>query len=123
VINPEQFARVLVARLAPILPPGFAARADGEVVRIEADDGAGASTSLAHLDPDEAEPQDYADAAWNVLSMVQDVVSETVTEPWPAALDGTTDLAEPGAAAEGASVRLFFGPEDRPVLTLRSIDL
>ena len=92
-------------------------------MRIEGADGLGASTSLAHLDPGDAEPQDYADAAWNVLSMAQDVVSESTTEPWPAAVAGTDDLAEPGARAENGQVDLWFGAEDQPALTLRPIEI
>ena len=123
-MTPAQFAQVLVARLASILPPGFEARAEDGVIHLDAPDGVGSSsTSLAYLDPDEAEAQDYADAAWNVLSMAQDVVSETTTDPWPVALGTGLDLAEPGTRVEGQAVQMYFGPEDRPVLTLPPIHL
>ena len=122
-IRPDVFARALVERLAAILPAGFTAAADGDRVRVEAPDGQGASTSLAHLDQEEAEPQDYADAAWNVLSLAQDVVSETAADPWPAALGPGSDLAEPGARVNGQTIHLYFGREDHPALHLAPIDV
>ena len=122
-IKPEQFARTLVERLGPVLPAGFTVRADGDVVRIEGGEGLGASASLALLDPEEAEPQDYADAAWNVLSMAQDVVSETAAEPWPAPMGSADDIPEPGTRVEGLTIHLYFGPDEQPVLLLSPIDL
>jgi hypothetical protein len=123
VIRPDVFARALVERLAAILPAGFTVAADGDRVRVEAPDGQGAATSLAHLDQEEAEPQDYADAAWNVLSLAQDVVSETAADPWPAALGPGSDLAEPGARVNGQTIHLYFGREDDPALHLAPIDV
>jgi hypothetical protein len=124
VISPTQLARALVERLAGILPPGFAARAEGDFVAIDAPGGLGGGTTLAgQLDQDDLTPQDYADAAWNVLSLAQDVVSETTTDPWPAAIGPGRDLAEPSAQIEGDTIRLFFGAEDQPVVILPPIDL
>ena len=117
------FARALVASLTPALPPGFAARVEGDIIRLETPDGLGASTSFAYLDPEEANAEDYADAAWNVLSMAQDVVSETATEPWPAAIGPGLDLPDPGTRVEGQTVHLYFGTEEQPVLTLAPIQL
>jgi hypothetical protein len=118
-----KFAWEIATRLAAILPAGFAARVEGDVIQIEAPDGLGASTSVGHLDPAEAEPEDYADAAWNALSMAQDVVSETTPTPWPAPLGPGVDLAEPGTRAEGRVIHLWFGVEQAPVLRLRPIAL
>lgn len=123
-MSPEQFAAALVERLAPLLPAGFSARAEEGGVYIDAPDGLGSATSVADLlDRDDLEPQDYADVAWAVLSMAQDVVSETITEPWPAAMGGTTDLAEPGTRVEGLAVHLYFGAEEQPVLILPPVQL
>lgn len=116
-------ASALADRLAAVLPPGFTARSDGADFHVDAPDGVGSMTSLAHLDADDVEPQDYADAAWNVLSMVQDVVSETTTDPWPAAAGSGSDLAEPSTSVDGSQIRLCFGAEDDPVLTLPPIGL
>jgi len=121
-MTPEQFAAGLVQRLIPVLPAGFAARADGDVVSVDAPDGFGGGTALAGLlDRDDLDLQDYADAAWSVLSMAQDVVCETTSDPWPAAVGPERDLAEPGTRVDGASIALWFGAEDQPVLTLAPI--
>jgi hypothetical protein len=123
-MSPEQFAAALVERLAPILPAGFSARADAGGVCIDAPDGLGSATSVADLlDRDDLEPQDYADVAWAVLSMAQDVVSETTTDPWPVAMGSTRDLAEPGTRVEGGTVHLYFGAEEQPVLILPPVQI
>lgn len=116
-------AWALAERLAAVLPSGFTVRSEGADFSVDAPDGMGSTTSLAHLDVEEVEAQDYADAAWAVLSMAQDVVSETTTEPWPAALGPGLDLAEPGTAVNGTEILLFFGTEDQPVLTLPPIPI
>jgi hypothetical protein len=124
VISPEQFGRALVERLAPILPAGFAAHADSGAVQIDAPDGFGSATHIAELlDRDDLLAEDYATAAWTVLSMAQDVVSETTTDPWPSALGPGGDLAEPGTKVDGAQIHLWFGAEDQPVLTLPPIEI
>ena len=122
-MTPTTFARELVARLESILPGGFAIRADGDTILLDPPDHILASTSLSHIDPDDHEPEDYASAAWNVLSMAQDVVNETSGDPWPAGLGPETDLAEPGTRADGQTIHLWFGAEDQPVLRLPAIEL
>jgi hypothetical protein len=123
-ITAADFALALVERLTPILPAGFAARAEGGTVHIDAAGGLGGATSVADLlEPDDLEAEDYASAAWMVLSMAQDVVSETTAEPWPVALGERLDLAEPGTRVEGRQIALYFGAEDQPLLTLPPIPL
>jgi hypothetical protein len=117
------FARALAERLAAVLPPGFMARSVGAKVYLDAPDSIGSATSLGHLDAEDVEPQDYADAAWNVLSMAQDVVSETATDPWPAAAGSGSDLAEPWTSVHGTELRLGFGADDAPAMTLPPIPL
>ena len=121
-MTPSLFARELVSRLAAILPPGFTARADADTIHIDAPDGVGAATSLAHIDPDGAEAEDYASAAWNALSMAQDVVSES-GDAWPAALGADGDVAAPDTRAEGDVIHLWFGDEAAPVVRLAPIPL
>ena len=123
-LTPEGFARALVERLAPILPDGFVARAEEGAVHVDAPDGRGAATSLTELlDRDDLEPQDYADAAWAVLSLAQDVVSETRTNPWPGPIGGADDIPEPATHVEGRTVHLCFGPADQPTLRMAPIVL
>lgn len=122
-MTPTAFARELVARLESILPGGFAVRAEGDAVTIDPPDHVLVSTSLSHIDPDDHDPEDFASAAWNVLSMAQDVVNQTSGDPWPAGLGPGTDLAEPGTRADGRAIQLWFGAEDRPALRLPVIEV
>ena len=55
--------------------------------------------------------------------MVQDVISETTTEPWPVSMGDADDIPEPGTRAEGGKVHLYFGSDDQPALVLSPIDL
>ena len=122
-MTPAAFADALVTAIADVLPAGFVARADGDVIYVDPPGGHGVSTSLAQLDPENTDADDYADAAWNVLSMVQDVVSESTAEPWPAALGPSGDLPEPGTRVDGRTVHLYFGTDEQPILTVASIPL
>jgi hypothetical protein len=122
-MTPSDFARELVSRLAEILPPGFAARAEAGNIHIDSPDGMGSATSLAHIDPEDAEAEDYASAAWNVLSMAQDVVSETSGDPWPAAVGPSRDLAAPDTRVDDDAIHLWFGDEGAPVVRLAPIPL
>ncbi|MDH4064045.1 MAG: hypothetical protein OEW19_06570, partial [Acidobacteriota bacterium] len=106
-MTPTAFAREIVDRLETILPGGFAARADGDTIVIDPPDHVLSSTSLSHIDPDDDDPENYASAAWNVLSMAQDLVNETSGDPWPAGLGPGTDLAEPGTRADGQTIHMW----------------
>lgn len=120
-MTPQRFAEALVARIQPVVPDGFVVRAEGDHVRVVPPEGTGTSASLGYLDPGEADADDYADAAWNVLSMVQDAVSEYVAEPWPSGAGD--DVADPGTRADAGVVRLWFGDETAPVVVLEAIPL
>ena len=122
-MTPARFAEALAARIQPLLPEGFAVHADGDHVRVVPPEGPGTSASLGYLDPGDADVDDYADAAWNVLSMVQDAVSEYVAEPWPSGAGSGDDLADPGTRADEGVVRLWFGDESAPVLVLDGIPI
>ena len=111
-MTPSELAAELAARLAAVLPPGFGARSDGGVVDVDTPDGFGCRGLARSLSiRARLEPQDLADAAWNVFSMAQDVVSETATEPWPSAVGPGRDLAE-ARGSRGSTAR------DQPALIL-----
>lgn len=122
-MTPARFAQGLVERLVPLVPEGIVVRAAGDHVHVFLPDGPGTSASVGHLDPAEAEDEDYADAAWNVLSMVQDAVSEQTDEPWPGAAGPSGDLPEPGTRVEAGAVHLWFGDEEQPVCVLPPLPL
>ncbi len=122
-MTPALFARELAAALAASLPEGFTAAADAETVSIETPDGGGATTALDLEADDIGDFEVYAEAAEGVLSLAQDVVCEALDTTWPAAAGGSVDLPIPGARVDGASMQLWYGDEDAPVLTLAAIAL
>lgn len=122
-MTPAAFAKELAAVLAASLPDGFTATAEDESITIDPPDGLGSTTAL-NIDPEEADDLDvYADAAEGVLSLAQDVVSETTGTPWPPTTGPNLDLAMPGARADGGVVHLWYGDEDAPMLHVGEIRL
>jgi len=47
--------------------------------------------------------------AWNVLSSVQDGISEGTTDPWPALAGG--GMSMPGTRTDGVQVLMWYGPD------------
>jgi hypothetical protein len=62
-------------------------------------------------------------AAWNVLSHLQDFVSEHRAEPWPRWERGPEPLPSPGVSVRGGALHLWYGKEDDPALRLEPIRL
>ena len=59
-----------------------------------------------------------------LLSDVQDVVSETTTEPWPLAIvNGRKDMAMPDATVEADELLMWYGERAAPVLRLPAVRL
>ena len=62
--------------------------------------------------------------ALQLMSDVQDVVSETTTEPWPLiVVNGRTDMAMPDAAVEEDDLVMWFGDRSGPALRLPPVSL
>lgn len=114
----DALARELSARLNEVLPAGFRVRVDGTDVIVDAPDGLGFTTYLCAVNADE-----YAGAAQQLLSGIQDLVCQTTATPWPRARGPRLNLAMPDAALVGNELRCWFGSVDHPVLTLRSIPI
>lgn len=122
-MTPTTFARELAATLAASLPAGFTVSADGELITIEPPDGVGVATALDIEAGDSGDFEVYADAAEGVLSLAQDVVCEALDMTWPAAGGSSVDLPIPGTRVDGATMQLWYGDEDAPVLHLKAIAL
>jgi hypothetical protein len=122
-VTPTAFARELAATLAASLPDGFTASAEGELITIEPPDGIGVATALDIEADDSGDFEVYAEAAEGVLSLAQDVVCEALDAIWPAAGGASVDLPIPGARVDGATMQLWYGDEDAPVLRLKAIVL
>jgi hypothetical protein len=132
-----RLAAALAERLAAVVPAPFRVGAEGGWVVLHRGDVWDGSSDVAggldqEVDPTHPyhEPRDEdwsladraAMVAEGVLSSVQDAVSEATAEPWPA-LPGRR-MAMPGTRTDGASVYLWYGPdEDAAVLAFAPIRL
>ncbi len=64
------------------------------------------------------------DVALQLMSDVQDLVSEMTTEPWPLVLvNGRRDMAMAEASLEGDELLLWFGERSSPALRLPPVRL
>ena len=59
-----------------------------------------------------------------LMSEVQDLVSETTTEPWPPiVVNGSRDMAMPDAAIDQNDLDMWYGDRNAPALRLPSVSL
>jgi len=123
-VSSHDLAVALARRLNGVVPPGISVHAqDGELAVLHDGDVIGISGAPAILETVEAlrEPRENLETAVRAsLSGVQDYVADATTEPWPGS-GGTQP--NPDARVEADTVRMWFGPEDAPVLRLPPIDL
>jgi hypothetical protein len=58
------------------------------------------------------------------MSRVQDILSETTTEPWPlVVVNNRRDMALADAAIEGDELHMWYGERSTPALKLPSVHL
>ena len=123
-MNGTQFAKALAERLAEVLPDGFSITAAGSYLGLSCPDGFDSSSWAGQVDDDPTDFALYPEAAWVVLSSVQDGISVTLREPWPClASDQSRELALPGAKVVGDSLVMWYGTEEAPAIRLRPISL
>jgi hypothetical protein len=121
--SPDSFAAALAACLNQVVPPGLSVRSQGISVnvysaRTSRHAGAGAQRLGELTEPVEKQIEGIA---WAILNGAQDGIMDILTEQWPLGSDGRA--AEPGARVEGDQLRMWFGEERAPVLTLPPLDL
>ena len=59
-----------------------------------------------------------------LLSQIQDLVSEATTEPWPLVLtNGRRDMALGDAAVVGGELLMWYGDRDAPTLRIPTVSL
>jgi hypothetical protein len=62
--------------------------------------------------------------ALQLMSDVQDLVSETTTDPWPPiVLNGRRDMAKPDAAIAEDNLHMWYGDRNAPTLRLPPVPL
>lgn len=115
-------AAALAQRVAPHLPAGLTAHADGGLVYVRAVDGTSGGTDIAWMLA--ANPRPWEELVVAVieraLNAVQDKAAEASGSPWPG--EGTV-LPLPWALVDGDVVRLGYGEPDAPTLALASLEL
>jgi hypothetical protein len=64
------------------------------------------------------------DAAYELMSQVQDVVAESTREPWPLiVVNGRRDMAIAEAVIEGDELLMWYGERSAPTLMLPRVGL
>ena len=122
-LTSAEFGRLLCALLTGSLPAGVSLIAHDDRVDVVTPGGDVYSTAFGDLDASETEPDDYADAAWNVLSLVQDVVCESTGRAWPGDARDVEDVPDVGTQVTGDLLQCWYGDEAQPVLRLAPMRL
>ncbi|QXJ23084.1 hypothetical protein AGRA3207_004199 [Actinomadura graeca] len=119
----HKLAALLAERLAGVLPRPLTVRAEGHRLLITAGGSpqCGSAAAIIVEDPGDDLDARIETAATAVLSDVQDCVAHILTEPWPPAQPYGM-LPPPGARATASTVRLWYGDEENPCVTLPPID-
>jgi hypothetical protein len=88
-------------------------------IAFEGESWGGSATTSADLTPER-----WVSFARYLLSQVQDVVSETTTDPWPEVrVDGRRSQAEADACIEGRFLHMWFGPKEQPLVEFASVQV
>lgn len=119
-----RFAAALVERLALVLPKGFSISSEGHNLTLDTPDGLGNSAWAGAVDENPTDFALYPDAAWVVLSSIQDGVTLTLRECWPLIIvGGEHKMAMPGAKVAEDTLELWYGDEEAPVIRFPPIKL
>jgi hypothetical protein len=120
----DLLAAALVERLRPHIPPDVSLRPERGGVTVLVEGFAWLRQGVKEiLNPPGDQAALLEIAVWNVLSKVQDFVSEHRAEPWPRWERGGDPLPSPRVAVRSGALHLWFGNEDEPVLRLEPIRL
>jgi hypothetical protein len=124
----RELATALADRLNQIVPVGFAVRVQPEGISLNVyQDGwdlGGAAALEILADRDGRSDAEKIEAAVQaVLSDVQDRVIEACKKPWPGGTQRGADLPLPDCRVTGDQLRLWFGDENAPVISVTPIAL
>jgi hypothetical protein len=124
----RELAAALANRLNQIVPAGFAVRVRPEGVSLnvyqDGQDLGGAAALEILADRDGRSAVEKIEAAVQaVLSDVQDRVIEAGNKPWPGETQHGADLPMPDCRVTGDQLRLWFGDENAPVISVAPIAL
>jgi hypothetical protein len=122
----RELAAALADRLNQIVPAGFSVRSGGVSVNVYHDGrDLGGSPALEILADRDGRGVDekIETAVRAVLSDVQDRIIEASKDPWPWVSGRGADLPMPDCAVTGDRLRLWFGDENAPVISVAPIAL
>jgi hypothetical protein len=117
-------ARAFLAQLSEVMPPGYKAVVDGELLLLMSPDGGQAGSSSYWLTSEALLEDEVLTCPVQNLSQIQQEIAEETTEPWPAPSGPDyKGSPEPDGELVGDQLRLWFGAVDAPALALGPIDM
>jgi hypothetical protein len=120
-MDAERLAVELSSRMEQELPPGFTITADGSMLWFLDGDRRVGSYACQWIDSAEDSMEGLTLRACELaLNDLQDFITESTTEPWPA-ISGQPP--RPGARLSERTVEMWFGSEGHPVARLRPLPL
>jgi hypothetical protein len=122
----RELAVALADRLNQIVPAGFSVRSEGVSVNVYHDgQDLGGSPALEILADRDGRGIDkkIETAVRAVLSDVQDRIIEASKGPWPGESGRGADLPMPDCQVRGDRLRLWFGEENAPAISVAPIAL
>lgn len=122
----RELAAALAGRLNQIVPAGFTVRSEGVSLNVYQDGrDLGGSPALEILADRDGRGVDekIETAVRAVLSDVQDRIIDARKGPWPEGFGRGADLPVPDARVTGDRLRLWFGDENAPVISVAPIAL
>ena len=125
-VSSRELAADLADRLNQIVPAGFTVRSEGIRVNVYQDGrdlgGSPALVILAERDGRSVDEK-IETAVLAVLSDIQDRIIEACKGPWPGGFGRGADLPMPDCRVTGDRLRLWFGEENAPVISVAPIAL
>jgi len=125
-VSSRELAADLADRLNQIVPTDFTVRSEGIRVDVYQDGrdlgGSPALVILAERDGRSVDEK-IETAVQAVLSDVQDRIIEACKGPWPGGFGRGADLPMPDCRVTGDRLRLWFGDENAPVISVAPITL
>jgi len=125
-VSSRDLAADLADRLNRIVPPGFTVRSEGIRLNVYQDGrDLGGSPALVILAERDGRSMDekVETAVHAVLSDIQDRIIEACKGPWPGGFSRGVDLPMPDCQVTGDRLRLWFGDENEPVISIEPIAL
>jgi hypothetical protein len=117
-------AQAFLSQLSRVMPPGYRAFIDGDVLFVVSPDGVRTGSGSDWLTAGALMDQEVLESAVQSLHQIQQEIAEETAEPWPARSGRDyRGFPEPDGEIIGDQLRLWFGERDAPVLELALIDL